>query len=89
MNNINTIIKELKEYQELEIQLKSQIEELKTQAIELLLAEGLDEFTCNEGKITYREVISSRFATTQFKKLYGELYKAFTTQTTAMRFTCN
>ncbi|MBQ9198566.1 MAG: hypothetical protein IJ141_00070 [Lachnospiraceae bacterium] len=72
MNNINTIIKELKEYQELEIQLKSQIEELKTQAIELLLAEGLDEFTCNEGKITY-----------------GELYKAFTTQTTAMRFTCN
>lgn len=89
IKDMNNIIKEYKEYQELEAQLKAQMDELKAQAIEIMGAEAIDEFTCDEGKITYREVLSNRFASTEFKKVHADLYKAFTTQTSSMRFTCN
>ena len=84
-----SIIAEYKEYVKLEAELKEQMDALKTEAIELLGAEAIDEYTCDAGKITYREVFSNRFATTEFKKLHADLYKAFTTQTKSMRFTCN
>lgn len=89
MKSLNNIIKEYKEYQELETQLKEQMEALKAEAIELMNAVDIDEFTCDEGKITYREVLSNRFASTDFKKEYADLYKAFCKQTSSMRFTCN
>lgn len=87
--NIQTIIREIKEYQELEAQLKIQVEELRAQAIEYLGENNIDEYTCDSGKITYREVLSKRFASTEFKKLHKDLYEAFQTITSSMRFTCN
>lgn len=89
IKDMATIIREYKEYQELETQLKAQMEELKAQAIELMGADNIDEYTCDEGKVTYREVLSNRFASTEFKKVHADLYKAFTKQTSSMRFTCN
>ena len=89
INDLKAIIKEYKEYQKLEKQLTEQMKELKAQAIEILGVEELDEYTCNEGKVTYRQVLSNRFATTEFKKIHGDLYKAFTKQTSCMKFTCN
>jgi len=37
--------------------------------------------------IRWTSVLSNRFDTTGFKKLYGDLYKAFTKQTASRRFT--
>lgn len=86
---INETIKAIKEYQEMQDEIKKQIELLKAEAIEYLDDHEIDEYMCDEGKVTYREVISNRFASTEFKKLHSELYKAFTKQTSSMRFTCN
>lgn len=88
IKDMSDIIREYKEYQELEAQLKAQMDELKEQAIKIMDSEAIDEFTCDEGKVTYREVLSNRFASTEFKKIHGDLYKAFTRQTSSMRFTC-
>jgi predicted phage-related endonuclease len=87
--NINSIIKEIKEYQEIEDQLKAEIEKLKLEAIAYLNENEIDEYMCDDGKVTYREVISKRFASTDFKKLHADLYEAFTKKTSSMRFTCN
>ncbi len=87
--DIQSIIREIKEYQELEAQLKTQVEALKAQAIEYLDDNNIDEYMCDSGKITYREVLSKRFASTEFKKLHKDLYEAFQTVTSSMRFTCN
>lgn len=87
--NINAIIKEIKEYQEMQDSLKNEIEKLKAEAIEYLNENEIDEYLCEEGKITYREVISNRFASTEFKKLHAGLYEAFVKKTSSMRFTCN
>ena len=60
----------------------------KEEAIEWLDENELDEILTDEGKITYREVISKRFNSTQFKKDFADIYDEYTTQTSNMRFTC-
>ena len=59
--NINEVIKELKEYQDMQDALKVEIEKLKAEAIEYLDQNEIDEYTCTDGKVTYREVLSNRF----------------------------
>lgn len=86
--NIKDVIKETKEYQAMQDELKKQINELKEEAIEWLDENELDEILTDEGKITYREVISKRFNSTAFKKDFADIYDEYTTQTSNMRFTC-
>ena len=87
--NINEVIKELKEYQDMQDALKIEIEKLKAEAIEYLEQNKIDEYTCTDCKVTYREVLSNRFQSTEFKKAHADLYEAFTKKTSSMRFTCN
>ncbi len=87
--NINEVIKELKEYQDMQDALKVEIEKFKAEAIEYLDQNEIDEYTCTDGKVTYREVLSNRFQFTEFKKVHADLYEAFTKKTSSMRFTCN
>lgn len=86
--NIKDVIREIKEYQAMQDELKKQINELKEEAIEWLDENELDEILTDEGKITYREVISKRFNSTAFKKDFADIYDEYTTQTSNMRFTC-
>jgi predicted phage-related endonuclease len=88
--NINEVIKEIKEYQAMQDELKRQIEALKAEAVEYLESNEIDEYICEEGKVTYREVISNRLDTTALKKSeWSEVYDMFIKQTSNMRFTCN
>ena len=88
--NINEVIKEIKEYQAMQDELKRQIEVLKAEAVEYLESNEIDEYTCDEGKVTYREVISNRLDTTALKKSeWSEVYDMFVKQTSSYRFTCN
>lgn len=86
--NIKDVIREIKEYQAMQDELKKQINELKEEAIEWLDENELDEILTDEGKITYREVISKRFNSTALKKDFADIYDEYTTQTSNMRFTC-
>ena len=89
MANINEIIKSIKEYQSMQEQVKAEIDKLKAEAIDYLTEHDIDEYTSDEGKVTYREVISNRFDTTAFKKDFSDVYAEYTKQTHSMRFTCN
>ena len=86
--SIDDIIRELKEYEDLTLQLKDEVENLRLEAIQYLQDNSLDEYTSSVGKITFREVISNRFASTEFKKLMPDLYQSFLRKTSSMRFTC-
>lgn len=87
--NINEVIKEIKEYQAMQDELKRQIEVLKAEAVEYLESNEIDEYMCDEGKVTYREVISNRFDSTSFKKDFADIYAEYSKKTSSMRFTCN
>lgn len=66
--NIKDVIREIKEYQAMQDELKKQINELKEEAIEWLDENELDEILTDEGKITYREVISKKIQLNCFQK---------------------
>ena len=87
--DIESTIKELKAFTELQEQLKAEIDALKADAIEYMTAQGIDEVVTDDGKITYREVISRRFNSTEFKKDFFDIYNEYTKMTSAMRFTFN
>ena len=86
--NIDQIITEIKSYEDLQAQLKAEVDNLRLEAIQYLLNNNIDEYCSDAGKCTYREVISNRFASTELKKTMPELYKSFLRPTSSMRFTC-
>lgn len=51
-----------------------------------MLDREVEELTAGAYIIRWTSVISNRFDTTGFKKVYGDLYKAFTKQTNSRRF---
>lgn len=89
MRNINEVMKELAEMNALLEETNAIIEGLKDEVKEYMIDQNIDEVVSDSGKATWREVISNRFASTEFKKVHADLYKAFTKQTTSKRFTFN
>lgn len=89
MRNINEVMKELGEMNALLEETNAIIEGLKDEVKEYMIDQNIDEVVSDSGKATWREVISNRFASTEFKKVHADLYKAFTKQTTSKRFTFN
>lgn len=88
--DINAIMNELAEMNALLEETNAIIEGLKDEVKAYMTETGTDEVISDNGaKATWREVISNRFASTEFKKVHADLYKAFTKQTTSKRFTFN
>ena len=87
---INAIMTELVSYTELQEQLKAEIESLQDEVKLYMTETGVDELITEDGiKCTWRQTISNRFMTTEFKRQFAELYKSFTKPTTYKRFTLN
>lgn len=90
MRNINEIMKELAEMTTMQDELKATIEALQDEVKAYMTAEGVDEVLTENGeKATWREVISSRFDSTSFKKDFSDVYKEYCKRTTYKRFTFN
>ena len=58
-------------------------DDIKTQMLE----EGTEELEAGAYIVRWTSVLSNRFDATAFKKIYGDLYKAFTKQVASKRFT--
>ena len=86
----NEMIKKIEELKELE----ALIEEANAEADAIrdsikaeMMERDTEEMAAGQYIIRWTSVLSNRFDTTSFKKIYGDLYKAFTKQTTSRRFT--
>lgn len=88
--NINEVIADIKDYMAMKTELEAQIDALKAEAEKYMDENELEEYVTPCGtKVTWRESIANRFASTEFKKIHEDLYKAFCKQTTYKRFTIN
>lgn len=88
MTNIEEKMNELAEYTALLDEVKATIAALQDDIKDYMTETGVDEVLTESGhKATWREVISNRFQSTEFKKIHGDLYKAFTKPTVTKRFT--
>ena len=52
-----------------------------------MLEEGTEELEAGAYIVRWTSVLTNRFDSTAFKKIYGDLYKAFTKQVASKRFT--
>ena len=87
MMDTNAIFKEMAQYKlmiaEAERELKIREEQIK----ELMTSTGVDTLIGDEHKATYKEVVSSRFDSTAFKKDHADMYESYKKASTSMRFT--
>lgn len=84
---IQKTMKELAEFTAMQTELEAQIDSLKDELKEYMKDEDIDELLGLNGEhAIWRPVISNRFASTEFKKVHADLYKAFTKQTETRPF---
>ena len=79
-------IEELRELESLISEAQSEAEALRDEIKQEMLNRNTEEMEAGQYVVRYTTVLSNRFDTTSFKKLHGELYKAYTKQTTSKRF---
>ena len=76
----------LNEYEAMIEELKNEAEAVRDSIKAEMMERETEELIAGSYIIRWTSVLSNRFDTTGFKKVYGELYKAFTKQSTSRRF---
>ena len=84
------LISKIEYLQELEgfmEEIKAEADGIRDDIKTLMLEEGTEELEAGAYIVRWTSVLSNRFDSTAFKKIYGDLYKAFTKQVSSKRFT--
>lgn len=79
-------IEELKEMETLLEEVKAEAEAIRDELKAEMIERDTEELETDQYIIRWTSVLSNRFDTTNFKKIYGDLYKAFTKQVASKRF---
>lgn len=85
-NELVSKIEAIRELEELIVEATAEAETLRDSIKSEMLDRDTEELTAGQYIIRWTSVLSNRFDTTGFKKAYGDLYKAFTKQTSSRRF---
>ena len=85
-NDIVYKIEQLKELEELIEDAQREVEALKDEIKDEMMKRNTEEMSVGKYIIRWTSVLSNRFDTTTFKKIHGELYKAYTKQVSSRRF---
>ena len=79
-------IEQLKELEELIAIAKDEAEEIKDELKNEMMKRDVEELKVGKYVVRWSEVISNRFDTTGFKKLFPEVYQSFTKSVSSRRF---
>ena len=79
-------IKDLNEYEQMIDELKAEAEAIRDSLKLEMLERETEELQAGQYIVRWTSVLSNRFDTTSFKKVYSDLYKAFTKQISSRRF---
>ena len=83
------MVKKIEELQELESfmdEIRTEAESIKDSIKAEMLELDTEELEAGQYIIRWTSVLTNRFDTTGFKKVHGDLYKAFTKQSASRRF---
>ena len=83
---LNIKLRELKELKIMQDELQNEIDSLQDEIKGYMTAAQIDTLNVDVFKVTYKEVTSSRFDSTAFKKTHTELYNQYLKQTVTKRF---
>ena len=79
-------IEALKEWEELMEEAKVEVEAIRDSLKAEMMERETEELIVGSYIIRWTSILSNRFDTTGFKKMYGDLYKAITKQSASRRF---
>ena len=79
-------IEELNEWENIIAQAQKEAEAIRESLKNEMLERNTEELAAGAYIIRWTSVLSNRFDTTAFKKVYGEIYKQFTKQSASRRF---
>ena len=79
-------IEELNEWENIIAQAQKEAEAIREALKNEMLERNTEELAVGTYIIRWTSVLSNRFDTTAFKKVYGEIYKQFTKQSASRRF---
>ena len=85
-NEMNSKVQELSELKRMAEDLQQEIDALQDSIKQEMTARETEEISGPDWKVTWKNVTTSRFDTTGFKKAMPDLAKAFTKTTTTRRF---
>ena len=83
---ITSKIEALKDLEALIVEAKAEAETLRDEIKAEMLNRNTEVMEAGQYIIRWTSVLSQRFDTTSFKKVYGDLYKEYTKQTASRRF---
>ena len=86
-NELVEKIEALNEWEAVIEEAKAEAEAIRDSIKAEMLERDTEELNAGKYIIRWTSVLSNRFDTTAFKKVYGDLFKAFTKQVESRRFT--
>ena len=85
-NELVAKIEALNEWEALMEEARAEAEAIRDSIKAEMMEREVEELTAGQYIIRWTPVLTNRFDTTGFKKVYGDLYKAFTKQSSSHRF---
>ena len=86
-NELVAKIEALNEWEAVIEEAKAEAEAIRDSIKAEMLERDTEELNAGKYIVRWTSVLSNRFDTTAFKKVYGDLFKAFTKQVESRRFT--
>ena len=86
-NEMISKIEALREWEALMEEAKAEAEAIRDELKQSMIAADVEEMEAGAYILRYTSIISNRFDTTTFKRLYADLYKDFTKAVSSRRFT--
>ena len=86
-NEMISKIEALNEWEALMEEARTEAEAIRDSIKAEMMARGVEEMEAGKFIVRWTPILSNRFDSTAFKKVYGDLYKTFTKQTASRRFT--
>ena len=80
-------IEALNEWEQIIADAQAEAEAIRDAIKAEMMERDTEELIAGQYIVRWTSVLSNRFDTTSFKKVYGDLYKAFTKQSASRRFT--
>ena len=85
-NEMVAMIEAMNNYDELAVKVKAKADALREQLKEEMVRQNVEELIAGAYILRYTPIISNRFDSTTFKRLYADLYKDFTMPVSSRRF---
>ncbi|MDO4851917.1 MAG: hypothetical protein Q4A88_00690 [Clostridia bacterium] len=86
-NEMVAKIEALNEWEQMIADAQAEAEALRDEIKAEMLERETEEMVAGQYIVRWTSVLTNRFDSTSFKKVYGDLYKAFTKQSASRRFT--